>query len=138
MCTTGNNCLFCWVKELKKRQDELSKTRVQIEADMVVQGVGKVDVDIVKAYAQDLRSLLEESDFTERKAFLRSFIKRIEVDKKQVTIQYHLPLPRGGKEKVTVEVLPIVTLGGAGGIRTPYLLTASQTFSQLNYSPTTK
>ena len=26
-------------------------------------------------------------------------------------------------------------IGGAGGIRTPYLLTASQTFSQLNYSP---
>jgi hypothetical protein len=29
-----------------------------------------------------------------------------------------------------------MTFGGAGGIRTPYLLTASQTFSQLNYSPT--
>jgi hypothetical protein len=26
--------------------------------------------------------------------------------------------------------------GGAGGIRTPYLLTASQTFSQVNYGPT--
>jgi hypothetical protein len=26
--------------------------------------------------------------------------------------------------------------GGPGGIRTPYLLTASQTFSQLNYGPT--
>ena len=25
--------------------------------------------------------------------------------------------------------------GGAGGIRTPYLLTASQTFSQVNYGP---
>ena len=25
---------------------------------------------------------------------------------------------------------------GAGGIRTPYLLTASQTFSQVNYGPT--
>jgi hypothetical protein len=25
--------------------------------------------------------------------------------------------------------------GGPGGIRTPYLLTASQTFSQLNYGP---
>jgi hypothetical protein len=28
------------------------------------------------------------------------------------------------------------TTGGAGGIRTPYLLTASQTLSQLSYSPT--
>ena len=126
------------IKELKRRQDELSKTRVQIEADMVVQGIEQVDIDTVKAYAQDLRSLLEESDFTQRKAFLRSFIKRIEINKKQVTIQYHLPLPPGDKEKVTVEILPIDTFGGAGGIRTPYLLTASQTFSQLNYSPTTK
>ncbi len=109
-----------------------------VEADMVVQGVKQVDIDTVKSYAQDLRGLLEESDFTERKAFLRSFIKRIEVNKEQITIHYHLPLPQGDKERVTLEVLPIDTLGGAGGIRTPYLLTASQTFSQLNYSPTTK
>jgi len=107
------------IRELKIRQDELSKSRVQIEADMVVQGVGQVDVDVVKAYAQDLRGLLEESDFTERKAFLRSFIKRIEVNKDQVTIHYQLPLPQGDKETVTVEVLPIVTLGGAEGARTP-------------------
>ena len=32
-------------------------------------------------------------------------------------------------------VLGIVTLSGAGGIRTPYLLTASQALSQLSYSP---
>ena len=33
------------------------------------------------------------------------------------------------------KVLPIITFGGAGGIRTRYLLTASQTFSQVNYGP---
>ncbi len=60
---------------------------------MVAQGVGQVDVDTVKSYAQDFRGLLEESDFTERKAFLCSFIKRIEVNEEQVTIHYHLPLP---------------------------------------------
>ena len=32
-------------------------------------------------------------------------------------------------------VLPIASLSGAGGIRTPYLFTASETFSRLNYSP---
>jgi hypothetical protein len=31
--------------------------------------------------------------------------------------------------------LNIRKLSGAGGIRTPYLLTASQTFSQVNYGP---
>jgi len=79
---------------------------------MVVQGVKQVDAAMVKAYAQDLRSLLEESDFTQRKAFLRSFIKRIEVNKKKVTIHYHLPLPQDDKERATIEVLPIVTPGG--------------------------
>ena len=32
-------------------------------------------------------------------------------------------------------VLGIVPLSGAEGIRTPYLLTASQTFSRVNYGP---
>ncbi len=34
------------------------------------------------------------------------------------------------------KVLDFIQFGGAGGIRTPYLLTASQTLSQLSYSPT--
>ena len=119
----------------KLNQDELSKNRIQIEADMVVQSIEEVDIDTVKSYTRDLRSLLEESDMTERKAFLRSFIKRIEINKDKVIVYYHLPLPQGEKRKVTAEVLPIVTLGGAGGTRTLDLLTASQTFSQLNYGP---
>ena len=37
-------------------------------------------------------------------------------------------------DAVTIAILASAT-GGAGGIRTPYLLTASQTLSQLSYSP---
>jgi hypothetical protein len=106
------------IKELKVRQEELSKARIQLEAEMGVRGVEQVDVAIVKTYAQDLRSLLEEADFTERKAFLRSFIKRIEVNKKQVTVYYNLPMPQDMSSQ-QVGVLPIDTLGGEGGTRTP-------------------
>ena len=102
------------IKELKVRQDELGRTRVQIEAEMIAGGIQQVDVDIVKTYARDLRGLLEEADFIERKAFLRSFIKRIEVNKKQVTIHYNLPLAPNRKPKEQIGVLPIETLGGAG------------------------
>ncbi len=94
-----------------------------------------MDAEVVKSYVQDLRSLLEETDFTESKAFLRSFIRRIVINRKQVTIYYNLPMQPEGKKQQSIGVLPIDTLSGAGGIRTPYLLTASQTFSQLNYSP---
>ena len=43
--------------------------------------------------------------------------------------------PPDRKDKEQVGVLPIETSGGAGGIRTRYLLTASQALSQLSYSP---
>ena len=46
----------------------------------------EVDIDIVKSYTKDLKSLLEESDITERKAFLRSFIKRIEINRDRVIV----------------------------------------------------
>ncbi len=123
------------IKELKTRQDELNKAKIQIEAEMVARGVEQVDTAIVKAYAQDLRALLEEADFTERKAFLRSFIKRIEVNKEQVTIYYNLPTPQDVPLREQVGVLPIDTLGGAEGIRTPDLRRAKAALSQLSYSP---
>ena len=132
---TGKLDLAPRIKELKTRQDELNKSKIQVEADMVVRGVEQVDVAMVKTYAHDLRSLLEEADFTERKALLRSFIKRIEVNKKQVTVHYNLPIPQDVPSSEQVGVLPIETLGGAEGIRTPDLLRAREALSQLSYSP---
>ena len=86
---------------------------------MIARGAEQMDAAMVKAYARDLRGLLEEADFTERKAFLRSFIKRIEVNKEQVTVSYDLPLPQDGRAKEEPQVLSIVTPGGEGGTRTP-------------------
>jgi hypothetical protein len=41
-----------------------------------------------------------------------------------------------GKMKKSLGVLPMVTIGGAEGIRTPDLLLAKQALSRLSYSPT--
>ena len=123
------------IKELKAKQDGLMKTRVQTEADMVLEGVQHINAEAVKAYAQDLRSLLEDGDFIQSKAFLRSFVKKIIIDGDKAKIQYHLPMPPDGKRTQEEEVLPINTLGGAEGIRTPYLFNAIESLSQLSYSP---
>jgi site-specific DNA recombinase len=112
------------IKELKSRTDELIKDRVQVEADIVMDGVQHVKLEAVQAYSQDLRNLLEGSDFAQSKTFLRSFVKRITIDGSIAKIQYRLPMPPDGKKTQSVGVLPIDTPGGAGGIRTPYLLTA--------------
>ncbi|MBI4333058.1 MAG: recombinase zinc beta ribbon domain-containing protein [Chloroflexi bacterium] len=100
------------LRELKARQDKLAKSRVQVEAEMVAEEVVHVDVEMVKAYAEDLRSLLEEADFTRSKTFLRSFVKRIEVNGNKATIRYKLPMPGNGNKGQSVEVLPIDTPGG--------------------------
>jgi len=65
------------------RGEELSKTRVQVEAELILQGKSYIDADLVRSYAEDLKSLLEESDFAESKAFLRSFIKKIVINREQ-------------------------------------------------------
>ena len=118
--------------------EELGKARLQIEAEMVVQGTEHVEIEVVKPYAKDLRNLLEETDSTLTKAFLRSFVKRVEIDDKKVTVHYNLPIPPEGGERQPEVVLPIVTPGGAGGIRTPYLLTASLFYCLLNSHVTFK
>jgi len=61
--------------------------------------------------ARDLKSLLEEADITESKSFLRSFIKRIEINKGDAVIDYSLPVPPYRSEKQSVEVLPIDNFG---------------------------
>ena len=112
------------IKELKAKQDTLSKTRVQVEADMVVEGVQHIEVEAVKAYAQDLRGLLEEGNFTQSKSFLRSFVKRVTINGDKAQIQYRLPMPPDGKKTSSVGVLPIDTFGGAEGIRTTLIYPA--------------
>jgi hypothetical protein len=87
--------------------DELSKARLL------------VDAEIVKAYARDPERLPGKADFLESKAFLRSFIKRIEIDGESVKVNYVLHMPPDRKMREPVGVLPTVTSGGEGGTRTP-------------------
>ena len=82
-----------------------------------------------------MKEISAEADLTERKAFLRSFIERIEVNGSEATIRYRLPLPQGGKTLDRVSVLPVDAPGGAEGIRTPDLLRAKEALSRLSYSP---
>jgi site-specific DNA recombinase len=123
------------IKEQRARESELSKARLQVEAEMLVQGPGHVDGEMIKAHARDLKAILDETGFATSKAFLKTFIKRIEINGDKAVIRYALPVPPQGKTTDQISVLPITTPSGAGGVRTPYLLRAKQAFSQLNYGP---
>jgi hypothetical protein len=76
-------------------------------------GQYKIDIEAIRSYVKDLANILEESEVAQRKAFLRSFIKKIVVDKDRVKLYYNLPVPPDGKKMETVGVLPIDTPSGA-------------------------
>jgi len=48
---------------------------------------------IIQEYINDLKSLLGSSPIVEQRAFLKSFVKEIQVNKEKVTINYTLPMP---------------------------------------------
>jgi len=100
------------IKDLRSRQEELAATRLQLQMEQSTSKARHLNARMVKAYAEDLRRLLDEARVPERRAFLRSFIKRIEIDGGSARVHYIVPVPPEGGEGESVGVLPIVTLGG--------------------------
>ena len=93
-------------------------------------------METVTAYVSDLRNLLEESPFPERRSFIKSFVKDVEVTGNQVLLTYTIPMQPHKTKGELIEVPLIGHYGGAEGTRTPDFLLAKEALSQLSYSPT--
>jgi site-specific DNA recombinase len=91
-------------------QDKLDQMRTA-KADLVngTSGGSYIDPQKVLSYIVDLRRFLDERGLFERKAFLRSFIEKIEVGDNEITIYYTLPLPPDNSKQETISVLDIVS-----------------------------
>ena len=93
MCFADFEDLAPRIKDLRANRDELNKARVVAEEEMTLQGCRQLDANAVSAYVEDLQQLLGESEVAQRKAFLRSYIKKIVVDREKVKLYYNLPVP---------------------------------------------
>jgi len=49
------------------------------------------DMKMVKSYVNDLRNTLDEGPLTDRRAFIRSFVKEIAVTQQEIQLNYTLP-----------------------------------------------
>ena len=99
------------IRELKARIGELEKQRNSFVEDLESEEVELLSAPAVKEYADDLRSLLSRGSIMEQKSFLRSFVKRIEVNLPDVTIDYTIPLESKKVEPLAREVLPFAQNG---------------------------
>ena len=100
-------------------------------------------METITAYAQDMNVFLNESELTECRAFIESFVKEIVIMPGDAVVRYTIPMPddspiqgRDAEEMaLNGSVLSTVKFGGAGGTRTPYLFNAIEALSRLSYSP---
>ena len=82
------------------------------------------DVNTIAAYAKDMKDFLKESELTERRAFIQSFVKEIVVVPGDALLRYTVPMPDDSlipgraAEKVTLPVPVLSTLPDGGPILT--------------------
>ncbi len=105
------------IKELRSQQKELEEKRNELLDKMNDKTPQALNLKQIQEYVSSTRTLLASSSFIEQKSFLRSFVKRIELNESQVVIDYTMPLPINGLT-TTEEVLCIDKLGSRGRTRT--------------------
>lgn len=74
--------------------------------------IKSINLSEIKHYVDDLKTVLGSASVLEQKAFLRTFVEKIEVSKSDVTINYTLPMPPMNDNKETDGVLGFKQNGG--------------------------
>jgi len=83
------------IKELTKQIAELDKRHLELDRHIRESRPEPLDPKVVRAYADDLNGLLAKGTIAEQRSFLRTFIKRIDVNHPKVVIDYTIPVQVG-------------------------------------------
>ena len=100
------------IKELRNRQERLQARKVQIQSYLSDRKVELASPEIVWEYVEDLRNILNNNSLSERKAFIRSFVKEVKVTGEDVLLTYTIPLTPDGISEEKIGVLSTVQYGG--------------------------
>jgi len=84
------------IRHWRARTDELSVKRVALQQQSSAPRSLGVDSQTVAVYVDGMRDLLARGSLDQRRAFLRAWIKRIDVDAPKLTIHYTFPRMPGG------------------------------------------
>ena len=132
------------IREHRERKEKLEVAAEEARSTLFQRRVTLDKVETITAFAQNMSEYLKTSEVTESRAFIRSFVKEIEVRPGRAVIHYTIPTPEdspiGGGDAAEVAlnggVMSTVQHGGDRGTRTPNLGIANAALSQLSYIPT--
>ena len=133
------------IREHRERQQRLEDSAAEARTILSQRREVLDDVETIATYAQDMSEFLKESELTERRAFIESFVKEIVVMPDNALLRYTIPMPQDGPvggrnaEEMALNgsVLSTVKNGGAEGIRTPDFLRAKEALSRTELQPHT-
>jgi hypothetical protein len=86
------------IKELRAYQHELQQRQDQLLNKIESKTPETLDATTVMSYVKELEQVLGQATFLQQKTFLRSFVKRVEVNPQTVVLDYTIPLPVEKKE----------------------------------------
>ena len=132
------------VRELRDRRDKLEQAADEARAVLAERRELLDRAETIAAFAADMSEFLRTSQLTETRAFIRSFVKEIQIRPGKATIIYTIPMPEDSpigdsdtaELALTDGVRSTIRGSGAEGSRTPDLFNAIEALSQLSYSPT--
>ena len=81
------------IREHRERKERLEDSAAEARAILSQRRAYLDDVNTIAAYAKDMRDFLNESELTERGAFIESFVKEIVVMPGDALMRYTVPMP---------------------------------------------
>lgn len=89
---------------LKQEKEELDRKKAERKPLTIAKSH-------LMGYIEDLQTTLMTGGISERKGFIRSFIKKILIDHPNIEIEYTIPLPTKTSDAATSEVLSLKQIG---------------------------
>ena len=81
------------IRDHRERRERLESSAAQARAILSQRRDILDDVNTIAAYAQDMSEFLNESELTERRAFIETFVKEIVVMPGNALMRYTVPMP---------------------------------------------
>jgi DNA invertase Pin-like site-specific DNA recombinase len=101
------------ISKMKERADKLKVRSLELEALLASQKAEPASRQNIAELVIDLRRLLGAGSISERRTFIKSFVKEVRIAGDEAKLTYTLPVLPQGKDDETVPVLDVVHRGGA-------------------------
>ena len=98
------------IKDLKDEIEKLGGEKIELHYKLELNKPPKLTEQEIEPYLNELREILLLSSITEQKSFIRSFIRKISLDRESATIEYTFPINPNEKSS-NKEVLVLASNG---------------------------